>query len=195
MPDGLPRDMKIILASLAESLERQIQPHECVFEPSDDPTMYQLRVIGGRPEIIAWAVNDARWLRRQVHPADLAKFDAQARADTRSPEILRIHVRADVLAWEHHLRPKEFDDFTPAYNYTPRVRDEFGELAFQLTPFGMAWGSCCQTEPMAGFGRVLAVLVLVAGKALAPKLDKRTKEYRWLAANGYLEPGTGGMLK
>lgn len=179
----LPDKLKLVLFSLAESIERQIQPNECVFELSEDRTKYQLRVIGGNPDIIAWATNDPNW---QKLSSDY----------TSQSSHLIINARDDFLNWDlwhGSLRwlfsgqfYLEWSMIRPAINYTP-IDEENGEISFELIPFGIATGGgCIKTEPMAGFRLVLSVLAVAAKKSIRKHIDKRTKEYKWLLSMGYV---------
>jgi hypothetical protein len=169
--------LKLILFSLAEAVERQIQPNECSFELSDDQTKYQLRVTGGKPGIIAWATNDPGW--RKFEPGN-----------SKNGHNLIINIPEDFLTWDLWEGPLKWlynDKFSnawslqrPAINYVPKGYD-YGELSFELVPTGIATGAgSVKTEPMAGYGLVLSVLVIAANKSLRKRLDKRTREYRWL---------------
>jgi hypothetical protein len=181
LPYYLPQRLKLVLLSLAEAVEREIQPHECIFELAEDKTYYQFKVIGGEPSIVAWATNDPNG--GNLHPTYSLPFNT-----------LIINVRADLVIWECstgylgqicYYKKRE-----PATHYIPE-QIKAGELSFQLRPYGLGSGSCIAVEPMMGYSTVMQVLTIAAQKSvqksLRKRLDKRTKEYRFLSICGYLD--------
>jgi len=163
----IPDKLKLVLFSLAEEVQGEIQPNKCVFELSEDQGKYQLRVIGGNPGIIAWATNDPDWLKLETE-------------DSRRTQNLIINVRGDLVPekWRNPSAPMPaFDrvlssmDFSlrPAFNYAPWVED-YGELSFELIPFGLGTGAGCvitgRDGPMSGYNTALKVLVVAAQKCL-----------------------------
>ncbi len=184
----LPNKLKLVLLSLAEAVEREIQPHECVFELAEDKTHYQFKVIGGEPSIIAWATNDPEWGNWKP-------------TDSRPYNTLLINIREDLVIWDcSEGRPVNVGENIkrePATHYTPE-QIKAGEISYHLRPYGLGSGCCVLPEPrngqqelMIGYWFVMALLTIAAQKSaqksLRKRLDKRTKEYSFLSICGYLD--------
>ncbi len=140
---------------MAEAVERQIQPNECVFELSGDQTKYQLRVPGGNSSIIAWATNDPNW----------GTFEPNY---LKAPRLI-INIRQDILKKELTKQPLKrilknkgvfaYPVTVPAINYHPQTPNDC-ELSFILMPVGFGFGNCRGERPMSGYSLVTEVLTV-----------------------------------
>ena len=55
LPNNVRDYLLNICSNLAMNTCQQIEPHTCLFEPTEHGAQYHYRIIGGRPSVIAWA--------------------------------------------------------------------------------------------------------------------------------------------